>query len=94
MGELSKVPNIGSVTEAQLREVGINTPEELRQVGARQAWLKIQEIDKSACMQRLLGLEGAIQGVRKTMLPEECKTELRQFYNRHKGDGEWGKQSY
>lgn len=92
MGELSKVPNIGSVTEAQLYEVGINTLEELKQIGAEQAWLKIQGIDKSACMQKLLGLEGAIRGVRKTMLSEERRAELRCFYDWHKSDGVWGKQ--
>jgi len=92
MGELSKAINIGTVVEAQLYEVGIDTLEELKQVGAEQAWLKIQGNDKSACMQRLLGLEGAIQGVKKTMLPEERKAELRRFYDWHKGDGVWGKQ--
>lgn len=92
MGELSKALNIGIVVEAQLHEVGIDTLEELKRVGAEQAWLKIQGIDNSACMQKLLGLEGAIQGIKKTMLPEERKAELRQFYDWHKGDGVWGKQ--
>lgn len=31
-------------------------------------------------------------GVKKTMLPEERRAELRQFYDWHKGDGAWGKQ--
>ena len=92
MGELSKALNIGIVVEAQLHEVGIDTLEELKRVGAEQAWLKIQGIDNSACMQKLLGLEGAIQEIKKTMLPEERKAELRQFYDWHKGDGVWGKQ--
>ena len=65
MGELSKLPNIGKAVEAQLIQVGIVTPEALRQVGAKAAWLKIQEIDPSACIHRLLALEGAIQGVKK-----------------------------
>ena len=50
MGELSKLPNIGKAVEAQLIQVGIETPEALRQVGAKAAWLKIQEIDPSACI--------------------------------------------
>ena len=54
------------------------------EIGAEQAWLKIQEIDESACMHRLLALEGAIQGVKKTLLPEERKRELKEFYNWHK----------
>ena len=41
MGELSKLPNIGKVVEEQLNQVGIFTEEELKSVGAKQAWLKI-----------------------------------------------------
>lgn len=84
MGELSKLPNIGKVVEAQLNEVGIHSFEELKETGAEQAWLKIQEIDESACIHRLLGLEGAIQGIKKTLLPEERKAELKEFYKWHK----------
>lgn len=56
MGELSKLPNIGKAVEAQLIQVGIETPEALRQVGAKAAWLIIQEVDPSACIHRLLAL--------------------------------------
>ncbi|MGN1165148.1 MAG: TfoX/Sxy family protein [Lachnospiraceae bacterium] len=84
MGELSKLPNIGKVVEEQLNEVGIYTEEELKEVGAKQAWLRIQQIDESACIHRLLALEGAIQGIKKTMLPDERKKELKEFYNWHK----------
>ena len=84
MGELSKLPNIGKDTERQLNQVGIKNYEELKSIGAEGAWLKIQEIDESACIHRLLGLEGAIQGIRKTMLPDKRKEELREFYRNHK----------
>ena len=60
MGELSKLPNIGKTVEAQLVKVGINSVDDLRKIGAREAWLKIQEIDDSACINRLMALEGAI----------------------------------
>lgn len=84
MGELSKLPNIGKTVEEQLNQVGITTFSELEQDGVEQAWLKIQKIDESACIHRLLALEGAIQGVKKTDLPEERKKELKQFYSEHK----------
>jgi len=84
MEELSKLPNIGKDTEKLLNEVGINTYEELSKIGAEQAWLKIQEIDESACIHRLLGLEGAIQGVKKTLLPDVRKAELKEFYKWNK----------
>lgn len=84
MGELSKLPNIGKVVEEQLNQTGIFTEEELKAVGAKQAWLNIQKIDESACIHRLLALEGAIRGVKKTMLPENVKKELKEFYQWNK----------
>ncbi|MBU3103307.1 TfoX/Sxy family protein [Clostridium gasigenes] len=85
MGELSKLLNIGKEVERQLNKVGIFTYDELKNIGVEQAWLKIQEIDASACIHRLLVLEGAIKGVKKTALPQERKVELKEFYNWHTG---------
>lgn len=84
MGELSKLPNIGKVVEEQLNKVGINTPEKLRELGAKRAWLEIQKIDESACIHRLLALEGAILGIKKTLLSDERKAELKKFYSENK----------
>ena len=84
MGELTMLPNIGSTVERQLEQAGIGTAEALRQLGSREAWLRIQAIDESACIHRLLALEGAIRGVRKAELPEDVRAELREFYRRHK----------
>ena len=84
MGKLSKLPNIGKVVEAQLNQVGIMTEDDLKSVGAKQAWLKIQEIDESTCINRLLALEGAIQGIKKTELSDEVKLDLKEFYQLHK----------
>ena len=61
MGELSKLPNIGKTVEEQLNGAGIFTYDELKATGAEKAWLKIQENDSSACIHRLLALEGAKQ---------------------------------
>lgn len=84
MGELSNLPNIGKEVERQLNQVGIHTCEELKNLGAEQAWLEIQKIDPSACIHRLLGIEGAIRNVKKTELPEARRAELKEFYNQHK----------
>lgn len=67
-----------------MNKVGIFSYDELKDIGTEQAWLKIQEIDSSACIHRLLALEGAIQGVKKTALSQERKAELKDFYNWHK----------
>ncbi|GAA0283627.1 TfoX/Sxy family protein [Faecalicatena contorta] len=84
MGELSKLPNIGAVVEEQLREAGITTFDQLRAMGSKQAWLKIQEIDSSACIHRLYSLEGAIRGIKKAQLPPDVKEDLKDFYNHFK----------
>ena len=68
------------VVEEQLMQIGISSADELRQTGSKAAWLKIQEIDESACINRLMALEGAIRGVKKTQLPDDIKADLKNFY--------------
>lgn len=84
MGELSTLSNIGPEVERQLNEAGVTTAAELRALGAEDAWLRIQANDPSACIHRLLALEGAIQGVKKTLLPPERRAELKAFYQAHR----------
>jgi len=85
MGELTKLPNIASKLEAQLAAVGITTVEELKNVGSREAWLRILANDPSACIMRLSALEGAIQGIRWHYLDDDTKKSLKEFYHQHKG---------
>jgi DNA transformation protein and related proteins len=82
MGRLSNMPNIGSVLEKKLNEVGITNPEALIQLGSKEAFIRIAAIDNSACLNMLYALEGAIGGVRWHGLAEESKEELREFFQR------------
>lgn len=84
MGELSKLPNIGNVLEQQLHSVGIDTYEALKEVGSKQAWLKIKRIDDSACINKLCAIEGAIKGKRWHNLSNEVRVDLKDFYNNFK----------
>ncbi len=84
MGELSTLPNIGKEVERQLEQAGVRRADELRALGAENAWLRIQALDPSACIHRLLALEGAIRGVKKTLLPEGRRAELKAFYLSHR----------
>lgn len=84
MGELSKLPNIGKVLAGQLNEVGINTVDDLIDIGSKEAWLKIKGIDESTCINRLMALEGAIQDIRWHDLSEDDKNNLKDFYNNFK----------
>ena len=81
MEDLSMLPNIGKTVEEQLNAVGVKTVKQLIEIGSKQAWLRIKAIDDSACINRLYGLEGAIQGMRWHNLSDEVKCELKEFYN-------------
>lgn len=48
MGALQSLPNVGPKLEQQLRDVGIESIEQLREAGAKEAWLRILAIDPSA----------------------------------------------
>ena len=80
MGELSKLPNIGKVLEEQLNDVGINTVDDLIDIGSKEAWLRIKEIDDSACVNKLMALEGAVQNIRWHDLSDDDKKDLNDFY--------------
>lgn len=84
MSELSKLPNIGKVVDEQLNQVGITTYDQLKEIGSKQAWLKILAIDPSACFNRLCGLEGAVQHIRWHNLSDETKADLKEFYRMYK----------
>lgn len=84
MGELKTLPNIGAKLEKQLNDIGVETIAQLREIGAEKAWLEIQKNDSSACLLRLSALEGAVWGIKKELLPDERKQQLKQFYHEHK----------
>ena len=87
MGELARMVNLGKVIEEQLYQVNINTPDQLREAGSKKAWLKIQQIDESACINRLYALEAAIRNVKKKELDMDVKIDLKAFYQTHKKNG-------
>ncbi len=77
--KLTEMPNIGKVVTEKLCQVGITTPEELREIGTEQAFIRLQTIDETACLSLLQALEGAVQGIRWHNLPKERKEELKEF---------------
>ena len=84
MDELTKMPNIGTEIAAQLRAAGIESPQQLQEIGAKEVWLRIQKNDPSACYNRLCGLQGAIENIRWHHLDDGTKADLKQFYDQHK----------
>jgi len=65
--------------------IGIETPEDLRAVGAEEAWLRIRaQVDPGACLHQLQALAGAAEGIPKKDLSPQRKEELKAFFNSHK----------
>lgn len=81
MGELSDLPNVGKVLEENLHAIGIKTPEQLQQIGAEEAFLRIRlQRDPGACLHMLYGIQGAILGIPDKFLPAQAKQELKKYY--------------
>ncbi|MGV8083578.1 MAG: TfoX/Sxy family protein [Coriobacteriia bacterium] len=79
--ELTDLPNVGKVLAANLAAVGITTPAELQEVGAKDAFLRIRaQVDPGACLHMLYGIAGAIEGIPDNRLSEETKAELKAFF--------------
>lgn len=81
MSELEKLPNIGKTLADKLIEVGINTSDDLYNTGSERAFIKLNTIDNSVCINTLYALEGAVQGIRWHGLDKLTKKELLEFYD-------------
>lgn len=78
---LTELPNVGKVLQENLSQIGIVTPEQLRELGAKQAFLRIRaSVDPGACLHMLYGLQGAVRGIPDKLLTDEDKADLRAFY--------------
>lgn len=82
MSTLSELPNIGKVLETNLMSVGIETPEQLRTIGAKEAFHRIRlHRDPGACLHMLYGIQGAVLGIPDKQLSPDTKQELRAFFH-------------
>jgi DNA transformation protein len=84
MGELRGLLNIAEKLESQLASVGITTINQLKEIGSREAWLRIYACDPSICVVRLYAFEGAIQGIPLDKLDDDTKASLKEFCKHHK----------
>lgn len=89
MGDLTKLPGIGAVNAQKLSGAGIDTPEQLRELGSREAFLRVRRSsDPGACLHMLYGLEAAVRGMPKNALTEADRAELRTFFKTQEGEAE------
>ena len=80
MSSLRKLPNIGAELEKRLIAVDIKTVEELKKVGAVNAFMRIKAFNSDACICKFMALEGAVQGIRWHNLSIAKKEELKTLF--------------
>lgn len=74
---LSEMRNLGPVSERQLIEADICTPEDLRALGAVAAWQQLRFVfGRRISRNFLYAIEGALRGCDWRQLPADVKTEL------------------
>lgn len=78
--KISEMRGIGQVNEAKLNQAGITSAEQLRELGAKTAFLRVKTlIDEDACLHFLYDLEAAISNISTKELPVNRKLELKEF---------------
>lgn len=83
MNQWKDIPNIGPVLAGNLEKAGVAGPAQLRELGAEAAFLRIRaQVDPTACLHQLEALAGAVEGVKKSLLSPERKTELKAWYRK------------
>ena len=75
--ELSKLRNIGAVSEAWLNEVGIFTRADLEEAGAVEAYRRVRARGHNASLNLVYAVQGAIMDLHWTDLPFELKEQLK-----------------
>ena len=79
MAGLTSMMNIGREMEKKLTSVGIESPGELMEAGAKNAFLRLKQKYPNVCLVHLHTLEGAIHNVPYNSLPEDRRKELKEF---------------
>ncbi len=79
MEKLTDLPNIGPQLAKYLEQVGVESPAELRNSDAESLFIQIRAIDPSACICKLMAIDGAIKGIRWHNLSPDRKEELKHF---------------
>lgn len=87
MADLTSMRNIGREMARKLAAAGIGSPEELRELGAKQAYFQLKTLYPQACLVHLYALEGAVRDVDFNALPAEAKADLKAFSDALNGKG-------
>jgi DNA transformation protein len=81
---LERMRNLGPVISGRLRAVGIGTPDELRRVGAVEAYVRLERAFSQTTYAQLYALHGAVTDIRWSALPEGARAALRDAAERRR----------
>ena len=84
MSELTSLKNIGKEMERKLKSVEINSAEELKQLGSKEAFFRLKTRYPQVCLVHLYTLQGAIDNTEYNQLSEETKKELKEYSDKFK----------
>ena len=84
MAELTSLKNIGKEMEKKLKSIGINSVEELKEMGSKEIWFRLKLKYPEICLVHLYTLEGAVSDIEYNQLSEETKKDLKAFTDQWK----------
>lgn len=85
--DLSQLKNVGPKTIGWLHEIGIYTVEDLRVIGAVEAYKRLKAaFPHKVTLNALYGLEGALSDRRWDEIPPEVKAQLKAEVANEKGE--------
>jgi DNA transformation protein and related proteins len=76
MSTAPKIRNVGPKSAAWLRQVGVRTEAEVKELGAMEVFMKVKKAGFKPSLNLLYALEGAVQDCHWTALDAERKSEL------------------
>jgi DNA transformation protein len=79
MTDLTSMKSIGQELERKLKIIGINSAEDLKKIGSKEAFFKLKMRFPEVCLVHLYTLEGAITDTDFNKLSEETKKDLKEF---------------
>ena len=77
--ELTEMKNIGTKIKQKLNFIGINTSEDLMELGSKEVFLRMKDAYPEVCLVHLYTLQGAIDNLDYNKLPQDTKDDLKAF---------------
>lgn len=84
MSDLISMRNIGKELERKLKLTGIESAEDLKRTGSKEAYFKLKLRFPEVCAVHLYALQGAIDNIDFNALSEETRKDLKAFSDKLK----------